>query len=97
MSFLFITQGKTKCNSVLIILRPASLLMGIHDSFYNRKPYSAAAIFPGSGFIYFIEFDPDLIQFILRNRLPCIKYGSDNHVFFFPAGNLYDMFVFQMI
>ena len=48
-------------------------MMPVHDSLYNGKAYSAAAVLTGAGLINLIEFYPDLFQIIRRYGLAGVK------------------------
>ena len=47
----------------------------IHDGLYNGKTDAAAAVLPGSGFVYLIEFVPNPINVLLRDLPSGIEDG----------------------
>ena len=47
-------------------------------AFTMDKPITASAVFPGSRFINFIKFIPEIRYICLRDRSPCVKH-TDLH------------------
>ena len=66
---IFPVQGKPKFHTIVIILYSIFLVKPFHNSFYNGKPNTAASIFSGPCFVYFVELVPEFRQICLRNRL----------------------------